>query len=201
MTLGEKIKNLIKKSSFQTIGAFHQEILRVFEKQAISIRALSQIINNRSQAREKTLHQIAIILGITLSELRKDTDAETLDHEDTLGVFAYNENAKLQSLESHLSFMPTKLILKKSGQTVWEQDPIDSHQAVKWCAVIMGGVELALMGEFGEERKSFYKGATFSFDSRKKHFFSNIYKGTSVLYIIHSPSQNSDFYIKDQLSL
>lgn len=196
MTLGEKIKNLIKNSTFKNITTFHQEMVRIFEKQAISIRALSQIMNNHSHAREKTLHQIAIILGISLSELRKGTTVEVFEHAETLGSFSYNDQAKLQALENGLDFMPTKLVLKKFGKTTPEQDPSTLNHAVKWCAVIMGGVELTITTEFGEEKKSFYKGSTFSFDPRKKHFFSNIYQGTSVIYIIHAPSENSSFYLK-----
>ncbi len=196
MTLGEKIKKLIKESSFKNINAFHQEMVNIFEKQAVSIRALSQIINNHTHAREKTLHQIAIILGITIGELRLGTTAEVFKHEETLGSFSYNDQAKLQALENGLDFMPTKLVLKKFGKTPPEQDPITLDHAVKWCAVIMGGIELTITGELGEEKKSFYKGSTFSFDPRRKHFFSNIYQGTSVLYIIHAPSENSSFYLK-----
>lgn len=195
MTLGEKIRQLIKKSPFKNISAFHREIVNVFEDKAVNLRTLSQILNNHAFGRERTLNQIAIILGVKTSELRQGTDAETLEDEETLGAFTYNDKATLKALENRLPFMPTKLILKRGGRTSQEQDKKTTTRSVKWCAVVMGGIHLSVTGTLGEEKRTFYKGASFSFDARQKHYFENAYKGTTVLYIIHAPAENSPFYL------
>ena len=196
MTLGAKIRQLIKESRFRNISAFHREIVNIFENKAVNLRTLSQIINNRASGRERTLNQIAIILGIKTSELREGTDAATLEDEETLGAFTYNDKAVLKALENRLPFMPTKLVLKRGGRTSEEQDKPDTGRSIKWCAVTMGGVHLSVSGILGEEKRTFYKGATFSFDARQKHFFENAYKGTTVLYTIHAPAENSPFYME-----
>ena len=195
MKLGDKIRRLIKESRYKNISAFHRELVSIFEDKAVNCRTLSQIINNHARARERTLNQIAIILGMRTSELRAGTESEQLEQEETLGAFTYNDKAVLRALENDLPFMPCKLILKRGGQTTEEQDPPEGPRAVKWCTVIMGGVNLFVTGAVGEEKKTFYKGAAFSFDARQRHYFENAYKGTSVLYIIHSPAQNSDLYL------
>ncbi len=195
MTLGEKIRKLIKESRFRNISAFHREIVTIFEDKAVNLRTLSQIINDRASGRERTLNQIAIILGISISDLRKGTDAETLEQEETLGTFTYNDKAVLKALENRLPFMPSKLILNRGGRTSEEQDSPSAEKSTKWCAVIMGGVHLSISGMLGEEKRTFYKGATFSFDARQKHCFENAYKGTTVVYVIHAPVENSPFYV------
>jgi len=195
LKIGDKIRQLISDSPYKNISGFHRELVNIFEENAVNLRTLSQIINNHACARERTLNQIAIILGMRTSELREGTTAQELKQEETLGAFTYNENAVLRALENNLPFMPCKLVLKRSGRTSEEQDRPEGPRSVKWCAVIMGGIRLNLKGPLGEEKKIFYKGATFSFDSRQRHFFENAHKGTTVLYIVHSPSENSDFYL------
>ncbi|MBF0387848.1 MAG: hypothetical protein HQL20_08335 [Candidatus Omnitrophica bacterium] len=195
MKLGEKIRELIKASRFRNVSAFHRELTAIFEDKAVNYRTLSQIINNHACARERTLNQIAIILGMRTCELRANTDSQELEQEETLGAFTYNDKAVLRALENHLPFMPGKLVLKRGGRTTPEQDRPDGPKSVKWCAVIMGGVSLSVTGALGEEKKTFYKGAAFSFDARQKHCFANAYKGTTVLYIIHSPAVNSDLFL------
>ncbi len=195
MTLAEKLRRLIKTSRYKNISAFHRELTVIFEDKAVSYRTLSQILNNHAHARERTLNQIAIILGVGTAELRAGTDSEQLEENETLGVFTYNEKAVLRALENNLPFMPCKLVLKRGGRTSEEQDRPDGPQAVKWCAVIMGGVSLSIRGVSGEEKQTFYKGRSFSFNARQRHYFENAYHGTSVLYIIHSPAENSDLYL------
>ncbi|MBF0595166.1 MAG: hypothetical protein HQL22_09380 [Candidatus Omnitrophica bacterium] len=200
MTLGEKIRQQIKESRYKSISAFHREMVNIFESKAVNRRTLSQIINGHASARERTLNQIAIILGMRISDLRIGTDSEMLEQEETLGAFTYNEKAVLRALENNLPFMPCKLVLKRGGHTSEEQDRPEGPRSVKWCAVIMGGIKLFVKGTLGEETRTFYKGATFSFDARQRHYFENAYKGTSVLYVIHSPAQNSDFYLPSTAS-
>lgn len=195
MKLGERIRQLIKESRYKSISAFHRELVSIFEEKAVNCRTLSQIINNHARARERTLNQIAIILGVGTSELRSGTDSEQLEAEETLGAFTYNEKAVLRALENNLPFMPCKLVLKRGGKTSMEQDRADEQVSVKWCAVIMGGVTVFTTGSLGEEKRTFYKGATFSFDARQCHYFENAYKGTTVLYVIHSPAGNSSLYL------
>ncbi len=199
MKLGAKIRQLIKESRYKNISAFHRELASIFEDKAVNYRTLSQIVNDHARARERTLNQIAIILGTRTSDLRAGTDSEQLEQEETLGAFTYNDKAVLRAMENGLPFMPSKLILKRGGRTSEEQDRPDGPRSVKWCAVIMGGVHLSLTGALGEEKKTFYKGAAFSFDARQRHSFENAYKGTSVLYIIHSPSSNSDLYLAPEI--
>lgn len=196
MTLGEKIRAAITNSPFRNVSAFHREMVNVFDQDAVSRRALSEIINGHTQARERTLNQIAIILGVRTTDLRRGTDAEVLEQEEILGAFTYNDRAVMQALANRLPFMPCKLVLRRGGHTTDEQDDPQAPAAVKWCAVIMGGVTLSVQGEWGAEEKTWYKGHTFSFDPRRIHRFINAYAGTTVLYIIHSPARNSDFYLE-----
>ncbi|MEI6438482.1 MAG: hypothetical protein WCO69_07020 [Candidatus Omnitrophota bacterium] len=195
MKIGEKIRQLIKESRYKNLSAFHRELMSIFEDKAVNYRTLSQIINDHARARERTLNQIAIILGIKTSELRAGTDSEELKAEETLGAFTYNDKAVLRALENGLPFMPCKLVLQRGGRTSDEQDRPDGPAAVKWCAVLMGGVNICVAGD----KKTFYKGATFSFDARERHYFENAHKGTSVLYIIHSPVQHSDLYLPPEI--
>ena len=195
MTLGEKIRHLIKTSRFRNISAFHRELVNVFEDNAVNRRTLSQIINGHASARERTLNQVAIILGLKTSELRERTNAQILEPAETLGAFTYNELAVMQALQNHLPFMPCRLTLKKGGRTSEEQDRPESKESVKWCAIISGRVNLYINGTVGQEKKTFRKGDSFSFDARQRHYFENACPATTRLYIIHAPAQNSDFFI------
>lgn len=195
MTLGEKIRRLIKESRFRNISAFHREMSNVFENSAVNRRTLSQIINGHASARERTLNQIAIILGMKTSQLREGTNAQILQPAETLGAFTYNELAVMQALENHLPFMPCQLTLKKGGRTSEEQDRPESKESVKWCAVISGRINLYIDGTIGREKKTFRKGDSFSFDGRRRHYFENACVSTSRVYVVHAPAENSDFFI------
>lgn len=195
MTLGERIRHLIKTSRFRNISAFHRELVNVFENNAVNRRTLSQIINGHALARERTLNQIAIILGLKTSELRSGTNAQILKPAEALGAFTYNELAFLQAMQNHLPFMPCQLTLKKDGRTSEEQDRPQAEQSVKWCVVASGRVNFYLDGDLGRDKKTFRKGDSFSFDARRRHYFENACSATTRLYIIHAPAQNSDFFI------
>jgi hypothetical protein len=194
MTLGEKILNSIHERGYRTLNEFHAEAVSVFEDKAITRRTLTRLINNRVVVRERTLNQVAVILGIKTSTLREGTDAEIQGAEQMVGIFTYNEKAVLHSFRKTLPFIPEKLILRQGGRTSEEQDRPDAKESLKWFFVIMGRVNLVIKTPFGEEKRSFHKGEEFVFDARQLHYFESAFKRPSVVLIIHYPAQNSDFY-------
>lgn len=75
------------------------------------------------------MHQISMALGITLSELKKDTEEENkpvdlIRRNKRLGRYLFNEKAYAELLmRQNRNFMVSELVLKPEGKTRLEQDP------------------------------------------------------------------------------
>ncbi|MBN1794505.1 MAG: hypothetical protein JW844_06020 [Candidatus Omnitrophica bacterium] len=106
MTLNEKIKLLAKKEKGWKLKDLHQAIQRVFGEKGVTYFTLSRTGKRPSQYRDRTLHQICSVLGITKEELFKGTDEEggPIGEEGPLcagsdfGRLCYSDNAYLEIL-------------------------------------------------------------------------------------------------------
>ncbi|MFH0754581.1 MAG: cupin domain-containing protein [Candidatus Omnitrophota bacterium] len=191
MTLGEKIRGLIKESGYKTLEAFYADISDSFAEAAFTKRTLMRILSDSVNVRVKTLGQIALVLDTNITKLKEGTDAQIIEK---TGLFEYNKNALLYSYRNNLPFIPQKLTLKSGGRTSQEQDPLAAGESIKWIMVLSGEVTAVISGQFGEEKISFKKGGDFVFDARQKHYFENPGRKTAILHIVHYPARNSDFH-------
>jgi hypothetical protein len=193
MTLGQKIRQLIKERNYRRIEDFYLALCECFGAQAINRRTLTRLLKDRVVVKDRTLNQIAIMLDVPTSSLRED--APGARPAGSVSTFEYNKDALIQGLRKDLPFAPEKLILRPGGRTSREQDKSDSPESVKWFVVSRGAVTLVREAVGGEERRTFRSDEEFAFDARQTHYFENADKRTSVAYIIHYPTRNSSLFL------
>src|ERR1700677_4253106 len=103
-TLGQNIRALIKKSPYKNLLAFHRAIVAYAEDDAISYSSLHNVVNDTKRPEEKTLYQIALVLKMKISDLRKGTTSEPLETGPSQGFYPYNESSVLYNLYHNLPF-------------------------------------------------------------------------------------------------
>ncbi|MBF0485588.1 MAG: helix-turn-helix domain-containing protein [Candidatus Omnitrophica bacterium] len=192
--IGGKIRRLIKEGGYATIKDFYSRLAGTFEKTAIDRSTLTRLLKNQVVVRERTLNQIAIILGVKTSALREGTTAEVSAISEPEGIFTYNDKAALKILDRNLPFATTQLILKAGGQTSPEQDRKDAKKSLKWIFVLVGKIDVVIKSPRGEEVKTLHKSQRASFDARQVHYIKNVSQSTSVCLIVHYPADNNVFY-------
>lgn len=190
--IGQKIRRLIKKN-YKTIKMFYAELMGMFGESSIDRSTLTRLLKNQVVVRERTLNQIAIVLGVKTSFLREGTDVEVTDVAETEALFTYNDTATLKILEKNLPFATTQLSLKRNGRTSEEQDSTDCKDSLKWIFVVVGKIELTIKTPQGKETRTLHKSQRTWFDARNLHTIRNLSKSTSVCLIIHYPAKNNVF--------
>jgi len=173
-TLGQNIRALIKKSSYKNLLAFHRAIVAYAEADAISYSSLHNVVNDTKRPEEKTLYQIALVLKMKISDLRKGTTSEPLETGPSSGFYPYNESSVLYNLYNNLPFVPQLIKIKGHGATSEEKEFVSGARSFKFFYICKGTVDLILKQEdTGLDRRQFRKGDVFCFDASILHYFEN----------------------------
>jgi len=173
-TLGQHIRELIKQSSYKNLLTFHKALVALAENDAISYSSLHNVVNDTKRPEEKTLYQIALVLKMKISDLRKGTASEPLETGPSSGYFPYNESSVLYNLYNNLPFLPQLIKIKGHGETSEEKNYVSDAKSFKFFYICRGTVDLILKHEdTGIDRREFRKGDVFCFDSSVLHYFEN----------------------------
>jgi hypothetical protein len=190
-TIGKKIRGLIREKGYRTIQAFYQDLSKTFEKTAINRSTLTRILKDQVVVRERTLNQLALILGVKTSSLREGTNAQVDAAVQSERVFTYNEAAALKVLDNDLPFVAGQLTLKKNGRTTEEQDSAEETESLKWVFVLVGTIRVVVEEPGGSKTITLHKSRKFSFDARQRHHFENASANTSLCLVLHYPARNN----------
>ena len=173
-TLGQNIKALIKKSSYKSLLTFHRAIVTYAEDDAISYSSLHNVVNDTKRPEEKTLYQIALVLKMKISDLRKGTSSEPLETGPSTGFYPYNESSVLYNLYNNLPFLPQLIKIKGHGTTSEEKIFISENKSFKFFYICNGSVDLVLKPDDSSlDRREFRKGEVFCFYAAILHYFEN----------------------------
>ena len=128
MKLHDKIKKIRLEKGIN-LKELHLKIVNDFRENAVTYRTLLRIEAGDTDGRGTTLYQISSALGMSLSQLKKDTEEENrpvdlVKRTKRLGRYVFNETAyaELMMRQNH-NFMATELVLKPGGSTKLERDP------------------------------------------------------------------------------
>jgi transcriptional regulator with XRE-family HTH domain len=191
--IGDKIKRTIKEKGFKTIKAFYARLTDIYGRSAINRSTLTRLLKGQVEVRERTLNQIAIILGVKTSFLREGTDAEVSAIDKPEGIFTYNDKATLKILQKGLPFTAEQLALKVGGRTADLQDSAEAKESLKWIYVLVGKINVVIKEDDSEKIQTLHKSQNTYFDARKLHRIENVSKSTSLCLCIHYPAANSKF--------
>ena len=216
MKLHEKIKQ-IRIEKGLPLKELHRLILNDFKEGAVTYRTLQRIEAGDTDGKGSSLHQISTALGMSLSELKKDTEEENkpvdlVKRNRRLGRYVFNEKVYAELLmRQNRNFMAQELVLKPQGKTRLEQDPELNLGQEKFDQIkqILKGTELetSVLEEYkilksekyayclsgkvacyiGKDRHILRKGDGLSFESFLPHWFENISKSESRCLIFQNP--------------
>lgn len=215
-----KLYQKIKKSRLEkglSLKELHRLLVNYFRERAITYRSLQRIEAGNTDGRGSSLHQISAALGISLRDLKKDTEEETrsvdlIKRNKRLGRYVFSEEAYADLLmRQNRNFMVMELALKPQGRTKIEQDPQLSQDEDKIDQIkqILKGLNLpvpvledykilkfekyvyCLRGQIacyiGKDTYTLRKGDGLSFESSYPHWFENISKMESRCLIMQNP--------------
>jgi len=160
----------------------HNEIVKVFEDDAVIYLTLHRTINGKTKFRESTLHQVAGALGKTPKQLREGTDEQ-----ETTTRYDYNDKAYLEIETTNLKFLTGKLILLAGGKTREEKDPPEKGIFMKWLHGLQGEMACIVTSAQGPERHIIRKGESFYFNSTQPHYFENLTSKKAESILIQDP--------------
>ncbi|MBI5452901.1 helix-turn-helix transcriptional regulator [Candidatus Gottesmanbacteria bacterium] len=216
MRLHEKIKN-IRQEKGLSLKELHRLITNDFKEGAITYRTLQRIEAGDTDGKGSSLHQISTALGVTLSELKKDTEEETrpvdlIKRNKRLGRYVFNEKVYADLLiRQNRNFMAQELVLKPQGKTRLEQDlelnlTLEKSEQIKqilkslnWNTEVLEDYKIlkfekyvyCLKGKIacyiGKDKYKLGKGDGVSFESSTPHWFENISKKESRCLIFQNP--------------
>ncbi len=192
MKLHEKIKK-IRMEKGLSLRELHRLIYNDFKENTVAYRTLLRIEAGDTDGRGSTLHQISTALGMSLRELKKDTEEETnpldfVKRNKRLGRYVFNEGAYADLLmrQNH-NFMVTELVLKPGGETKLERDPAsedrDTPAFEKYIYCLRGSITCFI----GNEQRILKSGDGLAFPSSMPHWFENASKGTTRCLIFQNP--------------
>ena len=187
-TVGQKIRQLIKEKGYYTVKNFYSRLIAVYGKRSINRSTLTRLLKDQVIVRERTLNQIAIILGVKTSFLREGTDAEVSAIKDPESIFTYNEKASSRILKRDLPFTVEQVTLKASGRTADMQDSPHAKGSLKWIFVLVGKVNVIIEGNNRKDVRPLHKSQDTHFDAQLLHRIENASKSTSICLSIHYPS-------------
>lgn len=194
MKLHEKIKK-IRQEKGLSLQELHRLIFNDFGENSVTYRTLLRIEAGDTDGRASTLHQISTALGLSLSELKKDTEEEISPVEFVkknrrLGRYIFNEKAYAELLiRQNRNFMISELVLEPGGKTKLERDPesvAGENQALKsekYIYCLRGSVTCYV----GNNKYLLRYGDGFAFESSTPHWFENTSKSKSRCLIFQNP--------------
>jgi hypothetical protein len=188
-TVGQKIRQLIQEKGYRTVKDFYSKLTGIYGKSSINRSTLTRLLKDQVIVRERTLNQIAIILGVKTSFLREGTTAEVSAIKDPESIFTYNNKASSRILKRYLPFGVEQITLKNGGRTADLQDDPEAKRSLKWIFVLVGKINVVIKGPTGEEIRSLHKSQDTHFDAQQLHYIENASKSTSICLSIHYPSK------------
>lgn len=214
MKLHEKIKKIRLEKGI-TLKELHLKIINEFSENAVTYRTLLRIEAGDTDGRGTTLHQISTAFGMSLRELKKNTEEESspvdfVKKTKRLGRYVFNEKAyaELMMRQNH-NFMATELVLAPGGSTKLERDPEwaveeNTAQQIKetlkklnqqaWEDYKIWKFEkyiYCLRGSIGcyigNDKYILKSGDGLTFESSAPHWFENTSKSASRCLILQNP--------------
>jgi transcriptional regulator with XRE-family HTH domain/quercetin dioxygenase-like cupin family protein len=216
MKLHEKIKK-IRLEKGLSLKELRLKILNDFRENAVTYRTLLRIEAGETDSRGTTLYQISSALGMSLSELKKDTEEENrpvdlVKKTKRLGRYVFNETAyaELMMRQNH-NFMATELVLRPGGSTKIERDPelaVDENTNAQLKEVLKKlNPQASVLEDYkifkfekyvyclrgtiacyiGKEMFVLKSGDGLTFSSSTSHWFENTSKSTSRCLIFQNP--------------
>jgi len=216
MKLHEKIKQIRQKKGL-SLKELHRLMLNDFKEGTVTYRTLQRIEAGDTDGKGSSLHQICTALGLSLSELKKDTEEETkpvdlIKRNKRMGRYVFNENVYADLLmRQNRNFMAQELVLKPQGKTRLEQDPqfyLDEEKlkqikeilrGINFPSLILEDYKLLKFEKYiyclkgnvacyiGKDKFILRKGDGISFESSNPHWFENISKVESRCLIFQNP--------------
>jgi len=216
MKLHEKIKK-IRREKGLSLKELHRLIINDFKEGAITYRTLQRIEAGDTDGKGSSLHQLCTALGVSLSELKKDTEEQTrpidlIKRGKRLGRYVFSASAYADLLiRQNRNFMVTELVLKPQGKTKLELDPElvlekekikQIREIIKSSIVELSGLEdyqilkfekyvYCLKGNIacyiGKDTYILRKGDGLSFESAIPHWFENLSRKESRCLIFQNP--------------
>ncbi len=173
-TLRQKIEELIAQSGYKNLRRFHKAIVELAGDDAITYSSLHNAVHLSTKPHQKTLHQIASVLKLEISDLIKGSTIEPTHFGPASGYIQLNDTSILQNLYHGLPFKPQLLRVDGYGESIDEQNVFFDTKCFRFIYVIRGTVDLVLKHKNREEeRREFKKGDVFCFDSSILHHFRN----------------------------
>lgn len=216
MKLHEKIKK-IRLEKGLSLRELHRLMFNDFKENTVAYRTLLRIEAGDTDGRGTTLYQISTALGVSLRELKKDTEEENrpvdlVKRNRRLGRYVFNEKAyaDLMMRQNH-NFMVTELVLKPGGSTRLESDPelaIDEGRAEQIKEILKGlNLKAPVLEDYkvfkfekyiyclrgsvacyiGNEKYILKNGDGLTFESSTSHWFENASKSVSRCLIFQNP--------------
>lgn len=191
MKLHEKIKK-IRLEKGLTLKELHEMMFNDFKEKTVAYRTLLRIEAGDTDGRGSTLHQISTALGMSLSELKKDTEEENkpvdlVKKYRRLGRYVFNEKVYAELLiRQNRNFMVTELVLQPGGKTRLEQDPqvlTDEQKFEKYVYCLRGIIACYI----GKDKYILKYGDGVSFNSSLPHWFENSSRKESRCLIFQNP--------------
>ena len=216
MKLHEKIKQ-IRLEKGLSLKEVHRLIVSDFKDGAVTYRTLQRIEAGDTDGKGSSFHQISTALGLSLSQLKKDTEEENkpvdyIKKNKRLGRYVFNEAAYADLLmRQNRNFMATELVLKPQGKTKLEQDievTLEEEKIEQIKQILKASnVQVPVFEEYkmlkfekyvyclkgsiacyiGKDKFVLRRGDGVSFESAFPHWFENISKTESRCLIIQNP--------------
>jgi len=189
MKLHEKIKQT-RKSKGLSMVVLEDRLKKIFGEKALRYNTLYRIERGLREARASSLLQICAGLDITLQELQKDTEKETLygvnliTKRNKIAQYMYSEKAYTQILtQEKQPFMGMRLMLEPGGKTSYEQDPAELGKFEKWVYGLKGKITCSI----GKDKYYLKKDEALCFESTVPHYFENETPKKASCIIIQNP--------------
>ncbi|MBI4706917.1 MAG: cupin domain-containing protein [Candidatus Omnitrophica bacterium] len=191
MKLHDKIRQ-IRKEKGLSLTDLEQRLIEIYGNKALRYNSLYRIEKGLRDARVSSLSQICIGLGVSLKELKEDTEEEKKlslanfikKYDQGVAQYVYSKNAYAQILtKEQQSFLGVRLILEPGGKTKLEQDPIELARYEKWVYGLKGKITCVV----GQERFELKKDDVLCFESNIPHLFENNTLRKASCIIIQNP--------------
>ncbi len=191
MTLHEKIRQ-VRKQKGLSLRKLQQRLVEIFGDNALRYNTLYRIEKGLRDAREASLSQICMGLGISIAELKEGTEEENfspvdlITKQDKVAQYIYSEKAYAPILtkERH-SFAGWRLTLEPGGKTKLEQDPIELGKFEKWVYGLKGRITCTI----GPHKYTLKKDEVLCFESTYMHRFENNTSCKASCIIIQNPKR------------
>ena len=189
MTLAEKIRK-IRREKGLSLRDLQKRLQEIFGESALRYNTLYRIEKGLRDPRVASLTQICLGLGISLRDLKENTEEETsplvdgIKKHNKVAQYVFSEKAYAQILTKEKQpFLGLRLILHPGGKTKLEQDPVELGKFQKWVYGLKGEITCVI----GQKEYLIRKNEVLMFESNLPHLFENNTKQDASCIIIQNP--------------